>query len=134
MEKVRVDTWLWSIRIFKSRTLAIDACKSGKVKMGSNTLKPATNIKVNDVVRVKKDGFNLDFKVVRIIDKRVGAAIAQECYENLTPMEEMNKYKDWFVGKGPAEVRDRGAGRPTKRDRRVLEDFKGDFFLEWEEE
>ncbi|MCF8247954.1 MAG: RNA-binding S4 domain-containing protein [Saprospiraceae bacterium] len=132
MEKVRIDKWLWSIRIFKSRTLASDAIKSGKVRIGEANAKPADSIVVGQVVYVKKDGFNLELLVKTLIEKRVSATIAVECYENLTPVEEMNKYKEWYIGKQGAEVRERGAGRPTKRERRDIEGFKGGRFeLEW---
>jgi ribosome-associated heat shock protein Hsp15 len=132
MDKVRIDKWLWSVRIFKSRTLAADAIKSGKVRIGETNLKPADSVSVGQLVVVKKDGFNLEFLVKKLIDKRVGAIIAVECYDNLTPVEEMNKYKEWYVGKQGVEMRERGTGRPTKRERRDIEGFKGDRFeLEW---
>lgn len=67
------------------------------------------------------------FKVVKLIHKRVGAPIAKECYEDLTPAEEMNKFKDWFVGKAKPEFREKGAGRPTKRQRREIDKYKGDW-------
>ncbi|MCB0562230.1 MAG: RNA-binding S4 domain-containing protein [Lewinellaceae bacterium] len=124
MEKVRVDKWLWSVRIFKSRTLATDACKSGKVKMDDTTVKASQTIQRGDVLEVRKDGFLFQYKVIGLIEKRVGAPIAQTCYEDLTPEEELNKYKDWFVGKAGVERREKGAGRPTKRERREIEDFK----------
>ena len=124
MKKVRVDKWLWSVRIFKSRTIASDACKGGRVKIDGTTLKPSYMIQEGNTLQVKKEGFNMTFKVIKLIDKRVGAPIAQTCYENLTPEEEMNKFKDWFVGKSPAEQREKGAGRPTKRDRRAMDKFK----------
>ena len=97
LKKVRVDKWLWSIRIFKSRTMASDACKSGKVKIDGNNLKPSYMVQVGETIQVKKEGFNMVFKVVELIEKRVGAPIAQKCYENLTPEEEMNKFKDWYL-------------------------------------
>ena len=132
MEKVRIDKWLWSIRIFKSRTLASDAIKSGKVRIGEANAKPADSVVVGQMVFVKKDGFNLELLVKKLIDKRVAAPIAVECYDNLTPAEEMNKYKEWYIGKQGAEVRERGTGRPTKRERRDIEGFKGGRFeLEW---
>ena len=132
MEKVRIDKWLWSVRIFKSRTLASDAIKSGKVRIGETNAKPADSVAVGQVVFVKKDGFSLELLVKKLIDKRVAAPIAVECYDNLTPAEEMNKYKEWYIGKQGTEVRERGAGRPTKRERRDIEGFKGGRFeLEW---
>lgn len=130
LKKVRIDKWLWSVRIFKTRTMATDACKSGKVKIEGKNLKASYQVQREEVVQVRKEGFDLQFKVLDLIEKRVGAPIAQKCYENQTSQEEMDKYKTWFVGKSGAEVREKGTGRPTKRDRRQLEEFKGDW---WEE-
>ena len=124
MEKVRIDKWLWGVRIFKSRSMATDACKSGKIKIGEQNVKPSYLLQRGETVFVKKNGFNLTFKVVDLLDKRVSATLAQPCYEDLTPAEEMNKYKDWFVGKGRPESREKGTGRPTKKDRREIDDFK----------
>lgn len=132
MEKVRIDKWLWSVRIFKSRTLAADAIKSGKVRIGEANAKPSDSVVVGQIVHVKKDGFNLEFLVKKLIDKRVAATLAVECYDNLTPVEEMSKYKDWYVGKQGVEFRERGTGRPTKRERRDIDGFKGERFeIEW---
>jgi ribosome-associated heat shock protein Hsp15 len=128
MEKVRVDKWLWSVRIFKSRTLAADACKAGKVKIGDSVAKASDMVAVGNHLYVKKEGFNLEFLVRKLIDKRVGAPLAIECYENLTPVEELNKYADWFVGKSGVEIRSRGTGRPTKRERREIDAFKENRF------
>ncbi|MEZ4957474.1 MAG: S4 domain-containing protein [Saprospiraceae bacterium] len=128
MEKVRIDKWLWSVRIFKSRTLSSDACRSGKVRIGEKILKPSDGVSVGQIVQVRKDGFDLQFEIKELIDKRVGAQIAVTCYDNLTPEEEMNKYKDWFIGKSGAEQREKGAGRPTKRERRDIDGFKGSWF------
>jgi ribosome-associated heat shock protein Hsp15 len=134
LEKVRIDKWLWSVRIFKSRTMATDACKKGNVKIKDSSVKPSYLVTRDEIVQVKKNGFNLQFKVVDLIQKRVGAPIAQTCYEDITPAEERNKFQAWFVGKGSPERRDRGAGRPTKKDRRQLEDYKGFFFDEYDDE
>lgn len=128
MDKVRVDKWLWSVRIFKSRTQATDACKQKKVSIGENNLKPSALISVDDQLLVKKNGFNFEFIVKKLIAKRVGAPIAVECYDNITPEAELRKYEHWYVGKARPEWRDKGAGRPTKKDRRTLEDFKEDYF------
>ena len=124
LKKVRIDKWLWSVRIFKSRSMATDACKSGKIKIGDANVKPSYLLKRDEVISVKKNGFDLTFKVVDLLEKRVSAVLAQPCYEDLTPEEELNKYKDWFVGKGRPEVREKGTGRPTKRDRREIDKFK----------
>ena len=128
MKKVRIDKWLWSVRIFKTRTKASDACKSGKVKIGDTPVKPSFLISGGEILEVRKDGFNLTFKVLQLIDRRVSATLAEPCYENLTPADELNKYKDWYIGKAAPERREKGAGRPTKRERRELDNFKGGFF------
>jgi len=125
-EKVRVDKWLWSVRIFKSRTMATEACKKGRIKIGEKALKPSYLIGPEEEVSVRKGGYLFEFKVVKIIAKRVSAVLAQPCYIDLTPEDELNKYNTWFVGKASAEKREKGAGRPTKRDRRDLEEFKDD--------
>ncbi len=124
LKKVRIDKWLWSVRIFKSRSMATDACKSGKIKVGENNIKPSYLLQRGETISVKKNGFDLSFKVIDLLDKRVSAILAQPCYEDLTPPEELNKYKDWFVGKGRPEMREKGTGRPTKRDRRDIDKFK----------
>lgn len=132
LEKVRIDKWLWSVRIFKSRTLATDACKGGKVKLEGVTVKPSYPLQRGEIVQVHKNGFQFQFKVLDLIQKRVSAPLAQACYEDLTPEEELNKYEDWYVGKRGVEHREKGAGRPTKRERREIEQFKGDRF-DWDD-
>ena len=124
MNEVRVDKWLWSIRLFKSRTIATEACKEGKVKIGEIYLKPSHEIKTGDLLTVFKEGFRLQIKVKDILAKRVSATLAKNYYENLTPVEELNKYKTWFTGKAAAELREKGAGRPTKKERREIDDYK----------
>ena len=124
LKKVRVDKWLWSVRIFKSRSMATDACKSGKIKIEGISLKPSYLLQRDEILEVRKNGFNLVFKVVDLLDKRVSAALAQPCYEDLTPQDELNKYKSWYIGKGAPERREKGAGRPTKKERRELDEFK----------
>lgn len=131
-DKVRIDKWLWSVRIFKSRTISTDACKSGKVKINGANAKPSATVEVNNTVEVRKNGFNLKFKVVKLIEKRVSATLAAECLEDLTSMEELQKYEAWYVGKAQPELRDKGAGRPTKRERREIDRFKIDYL--WMEE
>jgi len=128
MDKVRVDKWLWSVRIFKSRTVATGACKAGKVKINNVTVKPSYQLQRDEVVQVRKNGFDFRFKVMDLLRKRVGAKLAVNYYEDLTPPEELNKYKSWFVGKAAAETRQKGAGRPTKKERRSIEQFKEEWF------
>lgn len=130
MDKTRIDKWLWSVRLFKTRTIATDACKSGRIKVNDISVKPSFLVQPGNKIEVKKDGFTLIYEVVKIIEKRVGAPIAEQCYLNHTPDQELNKYKDWFVGKSPMEHREKGAGRPTKKERRVIENFKDEYLFE----
>lgn len=121
METVRIDKWLWAVRVFKTRTIAAEACKKGRVYVDSNSVKPARMIKIGDVVQVKKPPVTYSFKVIDISQKRMGAKLVPNFMENVTPPEEyeileMNKLSG-FVD------RQRGSGRPTKKDRRDLEQF-----------
>lgn len=124
MKKVRVDKWLWSVRIFKSRTQASDACRTNKVKIGDSTLKPSSLLEGGEILNVRKNSFDMIYKVVTLIEKRVSATLAEPCYENLTPADELNKFNAWYIGKGRAEIREKGAGRPTKRERREIDQWK----------
>jgi len=127
---MRIDKWLWNVRIFKSRTKATNACKKGAIKIGESRLKPSSLITVNSKIEVRKDGFILEFLIKELIPKRVSATLAEPCYDNITPLEELNKFKNWFMGKAPAERRDKGLGRPTKRERRDIDEFKDEIFLD----
>ncbi|HOY04966.1 MAG TPA: RNA-binding S4 domain-containing protein [Saprospiraceae bacterium] len=133
MNKVRVDKWLWSVRIYKSRTIATDACKSGKIKVAGHGVKPSYQITEGDVVTVKKEGFTFEFRAVQLIEKRVGAPIAITCYEDITPAAEKSKYEAWFLNATPTnEKRERGSGRPTKKDRRDIDTLKEAY--DWDSE
>lgn len=123
--KMRVDKWLWCVRIFKSRSLATEACKSNKVSIEDKAVKASHNISVGDRIAVKKDGFNLDFEVKGLLKSRAGAPIAIECYVNHTSEEELSKFDEWHIGKARSEFREKGSGRPTKKDRRQLSQIKG---------
>lgn len=123
-DKVRVDKWLWAVRLFKSRTIAMAVVKQGHVKIDGKTLKPSGLIKPGDRLSVRRNGYNMQYEVVRTIEKRVGAPIAVTCYVDRTPAEEMAKFDDWARGGAPAGARERGAGRPTKRERRDIDDFR----------
>lgn len=126
-DKIRIDKYLWAIRIYKSRSIATDAIRDGKVKLNGIPVKSSATVSVGDVFDVVKDGFRLKYKAVQLIDKRVSAALAKPCYEDLTSPEELNKYKSWFIGKASPERRERGAGRPTKKERREIEEYKDIF-------
>ena len=124
MAEARIDQWLWAVRIFKSRTKANEACKKGKVEINGEKVKPSSTVAPEDHIKVGKNRFLYEFIVRKIIKKRVGAPEAIECYEDITPEEELKKFDQWYVGKTQGEFRDRGAGRPTKKERRAIEDFK----------
>ncbi len=123
LNKVRIDKWLWSVRIFKTRNVSATACRAGKVKVGDKSVKPSYLLSVGETITLKKNGNKIIVKAVKLIERRVGASIAIECYEDHSPAEERI-----ILAKGafysPAEQRDRGSGRPTKKERRVLETFK----------
>ena len=123
IQKTRIDKWLWAIRMYKTRTLASDACAAGKIKIDGDSVKASYLLKVGQTVHINKQGDKLVLKSIKLIEKRVGAALAVECYKDLTPPEEKEKLKF------PAifyEVRDKGVGRPTKKDRREIDKFKDD--------
>lgn len=122
--KVRVDKWLWAVRIYKTRTMAANACKTGKIKINGMPAKPAQMVQKGDIVGVKKNNFNLVFKVMELIEKRVSAALAEPCYQNQTTDEELNKYKVWYLANTVGEFREKGSGRPTKKERREIDEFK----------
>jgi ribosome-associated heat shock protein Hsp15 len=117
----RVDKFLWAIRAFKTRTEAADACKGNKVKMGGEPAKPSKMIKAGDKIEVRKGAAIFTYKVIQPLGNRVGAKEVPKYAENLTPQSEIDKLKS------PNETfflkRDSGSGRPTKKDRRVMEDM-----------
>jgi ribosome-associated heat shock protein Hsp15 len=127
-EAVRIDKWLWAVRVFKTRTVASEACKKGRVLIGNNSVKPSRMIRIGEVVQVKKPPVTYSFKVIAISQKRMGAKLVPDYMENVTPPEEyevleMNKLSG-FVD------RQRGSGRPTKKERRDLEQFTGNLDLD----
>ena len=130
--KTRIDKWLWTVRIFKSRTIATDACKAGKIKINGSEIKPSASVGRLDKIEVRKNGFNFQFEVKELLKNRVPAPIAKECFQNNTPVSELEKYNDWFNGKKSSVLRARGTGRPTKKDRRSMDDFSD--FDEFDEE
>ena len=129
-DKMRIDKWLWCVRLFKSRTKATDACKKGNVTIGENRLKASSLVTPGDIIHLRKDGFNLTFEIKELLPRRVSATLAQPCYENLTPLDELNKFKDWFIGKAAPERREKGAGRPTKKERRDIDHYKDEIYLD----
>jgi ribosome-associated heat shock protein Hsp15 len=125
-EKLRIDKYLWAIRAFKTRTLASDACKSGRVKLYGNNIKPSHEVKIGEVYQVSKGLERKVIKVTGLLESRVDAKTAVYFYEDITPVEQTMAYKSMF--QAPVLKRDRGTGRPTKKDRREIDDLKDDFF------
>ena len=127
--EARIDKWLWAARIFKTRTIAAAACKKGQVTMGGVQLKPSRMVKVGDIVDVRKSPITYSYKILLAIENRVGPKLVPEVLENVTAPEqyellEMSKISG-FVNRA------RGTGRPTKKERRQLDDFREEtpFFL-----
>ena len=126
----RIDKWLWAARIFKTRTIAADACKNGRVTKDGARLKASHQIKVGDVIDVRKPPVTYSYKVLKPIEKRVGAKLLPEILENVTAPEqyeilEMSRVSG-FVNRA------RGTGRPTKKERRALDDFNTPLFFDSE--
>jgi len=121
-DKLRIDKYLWAIRVYKTRSIATEACKAGKVKMGSQSLKPAHIVKIGDLYTIQKDQQKKILKVLALLEKRVDAAKAAPFFEDLTPPELDPKFITVF--NAPVLKRDRGTGRPTKRDRREIDDLQ----------
>ena len=119
--EARIDKWLWAARIFKTRSIAADACKNGRVTINGVNVKPSRPLKVGEVVSVKKPPITYSFKVLKCIEQRVGAKLLPEIYENMTDPKqyellEMSRISG-FINRA------RGTGRPTKKERRALDDF-----------
>lgn len=128
VEKVRIDKYLWAIRLFKTRTLATEACKAGKVKKDGTNIKASYEVKVGDVLQVSKNIEKKLIKVTALLANRVDAKKAVLHYEDITPVEDTIKFKSMF--RMPVLERDRGTGRPTKKDRREIDDLQDNFFMD----
>lgn len=123
-DNIRIDKWLWAVRIFKNRSLANEAASSGRVKINEQPAKPGKTVSEGDLVEVRKNGIKYQYKVLQVLQKRVGAPLAQEAVEDLTPQEELDKLKGRSAS-GLHAPQYEGKGRPTKKDRRDLDDLFG---------
>ncbi len=138
MEEVRVDKWLWAMRVFKTRTIATDACKKGRVTMNGVAVKPSRAIKVGDVIDVKKPPITYTFRVKALTGNRLGAKLVPDYLENITAPSQYELLEMTRIS-GFVDRR-KGLGRPTKREGRELSRFKEDtytadeFFLDWEDD
>lgn len=130
--EARIDKWLWAARIFKTRSIAADACKNGRVTLKGERIKPSRIIKEGDVVEVRKPPITYTFRILKAIENRVGAKLVPEILENITPPEqyqllEMNRISGFID-------RARGTGRPTKKERRQLDDFTTPAFFDFDDD
>jgi ribosome-associated heat shock protein Hsp15 len=121
MLSVRLDKWLWAVRVFKSRAQACEACRQGHVTIAGQPAKPSREVRVNDVLVVRKDDLIRQFKVLQVLDRRVGAPTARQYVEDQTAPSELEKpreksFRPWFF-------RPKGSGRPTKKERRQIDQF-----------
>ena len=130
--EARIDKWLWASRIFKTRSIAADACKNGRVSISGINIKPSHMVKVGEIVNVKKPPITYSFKILQPIEQRVGAKLIKDVYENVTDIQqyemlEMSRISG-FVNRA------RGTGRPTKKERRDLDAFTDPTLFGWNEE
>lgn len=134
MEEVRIDKWLWAVRIFKTCTIASDACKKGRVSVNNVSVKPSRTVRAGEVIQVKKPPIVFSFKVLALADKRMGAKLVPQFMENITSPDQYELLELSKIG-GFVD-RQRGTGRPTKKERRDLEQFTDSFDFDgfdWEE-
>jgi ribosome-associated heat shock protein Hsp15 len=125
-EKLRIDKYLWAVRVFKTRTLAADACKAGRVKLDNQNIKPSHEVKIGETYQVSKGIERRVLKVTGLLQSRADAKTALHFYEDITPVEQTQAFKSMF--NAPMLKRDSGTGRPTKRDRREIDELKDGFF------
>jgi ribosome-associated heat shock protein Hsp15 len=119
----RIDKYLWTVRIFKTRSLASEACKKGKVLVDNNPVKASRIVQPGDIIQVKKQPVNYLYSIIAIPNSRISAKLVPDFMKDMTPEEELKKlamHDDFFI------KRDRGTGRPTKKERRVIDQFKSD--------
>ena len=121
-ESLRIDKWLWEVRLFKSRSLATDACKAGKVKMDGSNVKASKEIKEGDLITVSLNPLFRTVRVKKFPKSRVNAKLVTDFMEDLTPQVEYDRVK--MINETNIEYRDRGIGRPTKKQRRVIDQLK----------
>lgn len=129
LTKLRIDKWLWAVRVFKTRTLSTDACNAGRVKINGKSVKPSRSLKIGETVTITKGRVTIIYEVGKLIEKRVSAVLAAECYKDLSPPPPPKiayGKKDAAFFDFPVAHRKRGEGRPTKKDRREIDRLKDD--------
>lgn len=123
-ETIRMDKWLWAARLFKTRALAVEACKGGKVKMSDAAVKPSREVHEGDVIHVQVEQLHKVVQVKQVIKNRISPKQVIDVYTDVTPAEEYERIEMMKAYK--TEYRDRGAGRPTKKERRIIDKLKGE--------
>lgn len=121
-EPIRIDKYLWAVRLYKTRSLATDACRCGHVRMNGQPLKPSHEIKMGEVYELSIEQLHKVVEVKQLLGNRVGAKLVENYLIDRTPQEEYERIQ--LIRQYAFEKRDRGAGRPTKRERRDIEEFK----------
>lgn len=129
---VRVDKWLWAVRVFKTRSIATDAVKKGRVMVNDVLVKPSRTIKPGDIIKVKKPPVTYSFRVIQLVQNRLGAKLVPDYMENITPQSELD-ILDIVRVSGFIDRR-KGLGRPTKREGRELAEFTSDLYLDFDED
>lgn len=126
-EEVRIDKWMWATRIFKTRTIAVEACKKGRISIQNTPVKASRNIKLGDIIQVRKPPITYSFQVVGLTDRRVGAKLVPEYLKDVTPKEQLDlleaSHLSGFIDRA------KGTGRPTKRDRREMDRFTDEYTI-----
>lgn len=127
-DKIRIDKYLWAIRVYKTRSLATDACKAGKIKLEQNSIKPSHVVKIGDIYHIQKDQRKIIIKVLDLLEKRLDAKSVAPYFEDLSVKDDTPRFHSVFTS--PIFQRSRGTGRPTKKDRREIDEIQ----QSWEDE
>ena len=126
---IRIDKYLWAVRIYKTRSIASDECRKGRIIINNVSVKPSRNVEAGEIITVKKPPVSYRYRVIGVIENRISAKLVSQFIDDITPEDEKQKLD--FSAKGGTFYRDKGAGRPTKKDRRTIDRFKNesnDFF------
>ena len=123
--KLRLDKFIWAIRIAKTRSLAHEAISKGKIKINFKDVKPSYQPQVNDNITIHRNSAVFSYKIIELTDKRIGAKLAHDFIENTTPQEEIDKFEQYLLSQKSYRIN--GDGKPSKKDRRALDDFKENY-------
>ena len=123
--KLRLDKLIWAIRIAKTRSLAHEAISKGKIKINFKDVKPSYQPQVNDIITIHRNSAVFSYKIIELTDKRIGAKLAHDFIKNITPQEEIDKFEQYLLSQKSYRIN--GDGKPSKKDRRALDDFKENY-------